>query len=83
MIGRCLCDYTLVDIIFEEVWIALPAIAEIGCSILFGAFDLVLDLGALAIPGVGEMTVGMKAGIHAAKNYHGEWARGELVSQVV
>ena len=67
MIGRCLCDPPIVDFIFHEVLVALPAIAEIGCSILFGAFDLVLEVGAAAIPGVGEMTVGMKAGIQAAK----------------
>ena len=74
MIGRCLCDPPLVDIIVDEVLIALPAIAEIGCAILSGSFDLVLELEAAAIPGVGEMTVSMKAGIQAAKTIteHGQ-----------
>ena len=67
MVGRCICDAPLVEIIFNELLIALPAIAEIGCAILFDAFDLILEVGLAAIPGVGEMTVGMKAAIQGAK----------------
>ncbi|KAI4176196.1 MAG: hypothetical protein LQ346_007938 [Caloplaca aetnensis] len=67
-IGNCVCDAPIVEEIFDDVLMALPAIAEIGCSILFGAFDLILNIGAAAIPGVGPaMTVGMKAGVQAAK----------------
>lgn len=47
---------------------ALPSIAEIGCAILFNALDKVLEIGAVAIPGVGaEMDVGMKSAVQAAK----------------
>ncbi|KAL9113309.1 MAG: hypothetical protein Q9227_002644 [Pyrenula ochraceoflavens] len=47
---------------------ALPLIAEIGCQIIMSAVNLVVNVGALAIPGVGEaIDGGMIAGISAAK----------------
>lgn len=65
--GTCVCDIPVFDELINDIVMALPAVAEIGCGILFGAFDAILEIGAMAIPGVGEMTAGMKAGIQAAK----------------
>ena len=36
-----------------DVVMSLPAIAQIGCEILFKSLDLVLQIGAAAIPGEG------------------------------
>ncbi|KAI5776467.1 hypothetical protein EDC01DRAFT_682450 [Geopyxis carbonaria] len=66
--GACTCDVPILDELVEDVLLALPAIAEIGCEILFNSFDLVLKIGLLALPGPGEaMDVGMQAGLKAAK----------------
>ncbi|KAI4143773.1 MAG: hypothetical protein L6R39_004455 [Caloplaca ligustica] len=66
--GQCVCDIPILEEVIEDVLLTLPAIAEIGCEILFSAFDTILEIGVAAIPGVGpEMSAGMKAGIQAAK----------------
>ncbi len=66
--GKCECDIPILEEIVDNVLMALPAIAEIGCSILFSALDKVLEIGATAIPGVGAaMNVGMKSAVQAAK----------------
>ncbi|KAH8679575.1 hypothetical protein BGZ60DRAFT_561138 [Tricladium varicosporioides] len=65
--GKCICDMPLADEIADLVIEALPAIAQIGCEILFKSLDLVLELGAMAIPGAAEMDVGMRAAITGAK----------------
>ncbi|MCJ1361949.1 hypothetical protein MMC16_001050 [Acarospora aff. strigata] len=66
--GKCVCDIPILEELVIDVLMALPAIAEIGCAILFNALDKVLEIGAMAIPGVGAtMNVGMKAAVQAAK----------------
>ena len=66
--GECVCDIPVLDELIGDVLMALPSIAEIGCAILFNALDKVLEIGAVAIPGVGaEMDVGMKSAVQAAK----------------
>ncbi len=60
VLGKCICDCPLVDTIVQNVVLALPIIASIGCEILFQAFDVILEIGAMAIPGVGELDVGMR-----------------------
>lgn len=66
--GECICDIPILDEIVNDVLMALPAIAEIGCEILFDSLDLVLQIGAAAIPGEGEvMDAGMAAAVKAAK----------------
>ncbi|KAL8710280.1 MAG: hypothetical protein Q9220_005050 [cf. Caloplaca sp. 1 TL-2023] len=66
--GVCVCDVPALDMVVDDVLMSLPAIAEIGCSILFGTFDLILEIGVTAIPGAGPaMNAGMKAAVQAAK----------------
>ena len=56
------------SLVVQDVLMALPAIAEIGCELLFDSLDLVLQIGAAAIPGEGEaMDAGMAAAVKAAK----------------
>lgn len=66
-IENCVCDAPIFRYITNEVLTALKANAEIGCSILFGAFDLILNIATAAIRDVGlAITVGMEEGAHAA-----------------
>lgn len=75
--GRCVCDHPFVPIA-NAVLEALPAVAAIGCRVLFNSFDLVLQLGAAAIPGAGQVGAGMSTAVRAAKTIaeNGETAAG-------
>lgn len=53
--GVCRCNIGLLDQITNDVVMALPAIADIGCEILVDAFELVVSVGVAAIPGAGEV----------------------------
>ncbi|KAH6679383.1 hypothetical protein B0J14DRAFT_686437 [Halenospora varia] len=67
-IGICKCNIPVVDMLAEDLMIALPAAAQVGCAIIFGALNAVVELGTMAIPGAGPgMNAGMKASIQAAK----------------
>lgn len=59
-LGNCTCDVPMLDEVFYQVAVALPKVAAIGCSVLFGTFDAVLEYGTLAIPGVGEIDAGAR-----------------------
>lgn len=77
--GKCLCEAPPIAKELAEVVIeALPAVAAIGCEILFNTFDKVLEFGTLAIPGVGELSAGMSGSVKAAKTIaeNGETASG-------
>lgn len=65
--GRCECDIPILDQTVNDLVLSLPAIAEIGCELIFGALDAVLEAGVAAIPGVGEMTAGMEGAVQTAK----------------
>lgn len=54
-IGVCRCNLGLVDEIAGAVVAALPAIGEIGCEVFMDAFETVFKIGAMAIPGAGEV----------------------------
>ncbi|KAL8828896.1 MAG: hypothetical protein Q9191_002327 [Dirinaria sp. TL-2023a] len=66
--GNCTCDNSFIDELANDFLEALPIIANIGCEIIMNAVGLVAQVGALAIPGVGEaIDGGMVASIQAAK----------------
>ncbi len=66
--GECECNVPLINQIVEDVLLALPAIAKIGCELLYGGLDLIIQIGALAIPGEGEaMDAGLFAVTQGAK----------------
>ena len=84
-IGECQCDIKVLTQIVDTVVIALPAIAYIGCQLLFGAFQLVLEAGISFIPGGAGLSAGMRAGIQGAKTvaengfdapFFGSWFSG-------
>lgn len=63
MQGVCKCNVGFVDELVDDVVKSLALFGEITCEIFFGALTSVLELGALAIPGVGELDaadVGMR-----------------------
>jgi hypothetical protein len=66
-LGECICNIPILDQAVNIVILSLPAIAEIGCEIFTDALSSVAELGAAVIPGVDEMTAGMKAAVQAAK----------------
>ena len=67
-VGKCECNIPVLDEVVLDVVMMLPAIAEIGCELLFDSLDLVLQIGEAAIPGEGEaMDAGMSAAVKAAK----------------
>ncbi|KAH6680397.1 hypothetical protein B0J14DRAFT_648769 [Halenospora varia] len=65
--GKCMCNIPILDQTIGIVVMALPAIGEIACSVLFSAFDKVIEVGLLAIPGEGEINASIEAGVKAAK----------------
>ncbi|KAL8916005.1 MAG: hypothetical protein Q9172_006515 [Xanthocarpia lactea] len=67
-LGKCICEVPMVNQVVDETSLSLPVVADIGCPIIYRAFDAILDVGAAAIPGVeAPMDVGMNASIQAAK----------------
>ena len=74
--GHCSCDNPLINELATDIIEALPVIAsvscnhpkharadmisQIGCSILMSALDVVIQVGASAIPAIGE---GIDAGM--------------------
>ncbi|KAL8979476.1 MAG: hypothetical protein Q9205_005198 [Flavoplaca limonia] len=66
--GECVCDVPIVDQMVDETLLPLPVVADIGCPIVYQAFDAILDVGAAAIPDEeAPMDIGMNASIQAAK----------------
>lgn len=66
--ATCTCNEPLLEDLAKTFTDAVTAIAEVGCTILMTALNLVVEVGALAIPGVGEaIDGGLIAGISAAK----------------
>ncbi len=72
--GNCTCNEPLLDQLADTYVNALPIIAEvlapletfctsltcfqIGCNLMISVFTKVIEIGALAIPGVGEAVDG-------------------------
>ncbi|KAL8978750.1 MAG: hypothetical protein Q9205_005745 [Flavoplaca limonia] len=66
--GECVCKAPVRDQVIDNTPITLPVVEDIGCSIVYEAFDAVLEDGPTAIPDIQEsMNVGLKAAIQAAK----------------
>jgi hypothetical protein len=66
--GKCSCDNKLIDDVADDVLKALPEIAKIGCEIMMGTLETVLQIGLAIIPGAGEIEdAGMVAAVQAAK----------------
>lgn len=66
--GQCVCEVPTSDQLVDGVLLTLPIVTDIGCPILYSAFDAILDAGEAAISGERtSMDVGMKAAIQAAK----------------
>ncbi|KAL9626388.1 MAG: hypothetical protein Q9204_007346 [Flavoplaca sp. TL-2023a] len=66
--GECVCKAPVKDQVIDNTPITLPVVEDIGCSIVYGAFDAVLEDGPTAIPDTQEsMNVGLKAAVQAAK----------------
>lgn len=74
--GKCYCNIQLADEIIGDIILALPKIVKeveqafesITCELLFDAFTTVLQLGADAIPGVGELSVGLRESSDLCRN---------------
>ncbi|KAF2429075.1 hypothetical protein EJ08DRAFT_306237 [Tothia fuscella] len=78
-IANCSCNNPLINELATDFVSALPALAEIGCNIIMSSINLVINLGALAIPGVGAaVDGGMIAGIQAAKMAAYAYDAGQL-----
>ncbi|KAL9039330.1 MAG: hypothetical protein Q9180_002593 [Flavoplaca navasiana] len=66
--GECVCKAPVKDQVIDNTPITLPVVDDIGCSIVYEAFDAVLKDGSTAIPDTQEsMNVGLKAAVQAAK----------------
>ncbi|KAL8848387.1 MAG: hypothetical protein Q9221_006586 [Calogaya cf. arnoldii] len=66
--GECACKAPVTDQLIDDVSMRLPAVDDIGCSIVYEAFDAILENGPTAIPNTGaSMDVGLKAAAQAAK----------------
>ena len=70
--GHCICNHPLLDQIGDIFVESLPKIADIAKEVLIKGFELAIEIGIMAIPGVGE-AIGPEliAGITAAKTC--EW----------
>ncbi|KAH8660906.1 hypothetical protein BGZ60DRAFT_414261 [Tricladium varicosporioides] len=66
-IGQCECNIPLLDQLVGTVVMALPAIGEIACSVLFNSFDKVIEAGLLIIPEGKILDASIEAGVRAAK----------------
>ncbi|KAH6674750.1 hypothetical protein B0J14DRAFT_588018 [Halenospora varia] len=66
-IGQCECNIPLLDQLVGTVVMALPAIGEIACSVLFNSFDKVIEIGLLVIPEGKVLDASVEAGVKAAK----------------
>ncbi|KAL8887237.1 MAG: hypothetical protein Q9192_006356 [Flavoplaca navasiana] len=66
--GECVCDVPMVNQMVDEILLPLPVVTDIGCPIVYRAFDAILDVGPAAIPDEeAPMDIGMNASIQAAK----------------
>ncbi|KAI4269266.1 MAG: hypothetical protein LQ337_007391 [Flavoplaca oasis] len=66
--GECVCDVPMVNQMVDETLLPLPVVTDIGCPIVYRAFDAILDVGPAAIPDEeAPMDIGMNASIQAAK----------------
>ncbi|KAF4550404.1 Hypothetical protein D9617_17g046720 [Elsinoe fawcettii] len=65
--GRCECKVPEIAVFLAtEILEAMPLVAGIGCTILFGALQTVIDIGTTLIPG-GAAVKGVEKGVQAAK----------------
>ncbi|KAL8830858.1 MAG: hypothetical protein Q9170_005541 [Blastenia crenularia] len=66
--GLCVCEIPVASQVVAGAPLNLPVVADLGCPILYAAFDTILNDGEKAIP-ITEpsMDVGMEAAIRAAK----------------
>jgi hypothetical protein len=68
--GVCQCN-TVAGEVFEKltetVLKAMGEFGDVACAVFQKALTLGLDIGTMAIPGVGEASIGTKAAITAAK----------------
>ncbi|KAI4266911.1 MAG: hypothetical protein LQ337_008609 [Flavoplaca oasis] len=66
--GDCECKAPVSDQSVDDISMTLPVVDDIGCSIVYEAFDKVLADGPKAIPEAqASMNVGLKAASQAAK----------------
>lgn len=67
IMGKCDCKAPeVVKLIAEEVLKAMPVVAGIACTILFGALGTVIDIGTAVVPG-GSAVKGVEKAVSAAK----------------
>ncbi|KAH8821023.1 hypothetical protein F5884DRAFT_71361 [Xylogone sp. PMI_703] len=70
LLGRCQCKLpTILQEIINDVLLALPDIAAIGCSIFLGSIQQVATWAADFIPEEGEVNAATEAAIEAAKSF--------------
>ncbi|KAL8952482.1 MAG: hypothetical protein Q9222_001623 [Ikaeria aurantiellina] len=66
--GKCVCQVPVKDHLVDGVNMSLPVVADIGCPILYGAFDIILLLDQPAsMREESSKDVGMEAAAQAAK----------------
>ncbi|KAG8625087.1 hypothetical protein KVT40_006838 [Elsinoe batatas] len=67
IIGKCECKVPEIAVFLAtEVLEAMPLVAGIGCTLLFGALQMVIDIDTTVIPG-GAAVKGVENGVQAAK----------------
>lgn len=65
--GNCNCDNWLVNYFADTIIEALPAIAQIGCTILMSALKLVIDIGTTLFAPGRIITAGLDMALTAAE----------------